>query len=225
MYLSQLRTLCKAMIPGSKGIDNATIDLIINEAVNDINTFAVCLKANSKFDVVADEDEYNLSVELANYLTPDKSGLWFYNGTIWRPVYPRTLKWLDENVPNWRNRDSGSPFYYSVDGDVLTVSPPPETSGTDYFWFYYGKKASPMTLESHFPFSGTEVEFTHLSMFNMAIVKYVKWILDPMLNKDQDANLSYQEYLRERAEKKALFERRIDIVHAADVKLQGPKIC
>ncbi len=224
MTLSQLRQLGRAMIPGSKGIDNATFDLILNEGVNDVNTFVVCFKSNGKFNVTAGQSEYNLSIVLTNYLTPDKSCLWWNNGTMWKPVYPRTLKWLDENVPNWRSLGNGTPLYYSVDGDVLTVSPPPQTTLASGFWFYYGKKATPMTQENHFPFSGTAVEFTHLSMFNMAIIKYLKWVLDPMLNKDGDANLSYQEYLRERAEKKALFERRIDIAHASDVKFQGPKV-
>ena len=224
MTLAQLRQLARAMIPGAKveRIDNPTFDLILNEGVKDIAGYTLCLKANKKFDAVASDGEYDLSVVITDYLGVDKGGLWWYNGTIWRPVDPRTLKWLDDNRPTWRNLAAGSPQDYSIDGDILTIVPKPETAGTDYFWLYYGKKPTPMSAEGHYPFSGSTTEYTHLSIFDMAIVRYAKWVIDPMLNKDQDANLSYQEYLREREEKLNLFNRRKDVAHSGDARLQGP---
>jgi hypothetical protein len=151
----------------------------------------------------------------------DKSGLWWNNGTTFKPVNPRTLKWLDINVPNWRNRSSGSPLNYSIDADILTVSPPPETALTDGFWLYYGKKPTPMTENDHYPFSGSTTEFTHLSIFDFAIILFVKMRLEPMLNKNADANLSRQEYLQEREEKKNLFYRRKDISSDNDTRMKA----
>jgi hypothetical protein len=226
MTLENLRLLARAMIPGAKinVIPDTVLDLILNEGVKDIADYTVCLKTNKKFSVVADDSEYNLSVELGDYLTVDKPGLWWYNGSIWRPLWPRTLKWLDENKPNWRSLSSGTPLDYSIDADVLTISPPPQTSVTDGFWFYYGKKPTNMTQNTHYPFSGSTTELTHLSKFDMAIILYAKWKIEPMLNKKGDSNLSYQEYLREREEKLGLLNRRLDIAHSSDTRLQGPSI-
>lgn len=226
MNLAQLRQLGRGMIPGAKiqVIDNPTLDLVLNEGVKDIADYTVCLKTNKKFTVTASQAEYNLSTVLGDYLAVDKSGLWWNNGSIWRPVYPKTLKWLDDNVPNWRSQGSGSPLNYSIDADILTISPTPAVTLASGFWLYYGKKPTPMTQEDHYPFSGSTTELTHLSKFDFAIILYAKWKLEPILNKDQDANLSMQEYLREREEKTNLLYRRKDIISANDTRLQGPSI-
>jgi hypothetical protein len=223
MIRSNLRLLARAMIPGAKiqVIPDDVMDILLDEGVKDIASYTLCLKSNKKFDVVANQAEYNLSVEISDYLAVDKSGLWWNNGTTFKPVNPRTLKWLDINVPNWRNRSSGSPLNYSIDADILTVSPPPETALTDGFWLYYGKKPTPMTENDHYPFSGSTTEFTHLSIFDFAIILFVKMRLEPMLNKNADANLSRQEYLQEREEKKNLFYRRKDISSDNDTRMKA----
>lgn len=226
MTLAQLRQLCRATIPTLKVsvADNTTLDLVINEAVKDIAAYTLCLKSNKKFNIVASQSGYNLSTVIGDYLVVDKSGLWHYNGSQWRQLYPRTLKYLDEYSPTWRDLAAGTPQYYFIEGDILTLSPKPSTAGTNYLWLYYAKKPTAMTQDTHFPFSGSTSEFTHLSIFDMAITKYVKWILDPVLNKDQEANLSYQEYVRERQEKFLMFSRRKDIAHDSDTRMSGPSV-
>lgn len=226
MTLTNLRKLARAMIPGAKvqAIDNTILDLILNMGVDDIAAYTLCLKANKKFDVAASDGEYDLSVVITDYLGVDKSGLWWYNGTQWKQLFPRTLQWLDQNRPTWRNLSTGSPQDYSIDADILTIVPKPETAVTEGFWLYYGKVATPMSAETHYPFSGTTTEFTHLRIFDMAIVKYAKWVIEPMLNKEQDANLSWQEYLREREEKLNLLNRRKDVAHSSDTRMQGPTV-
>lgn len=214
MTLAQIRQLARGMIPGAKiqVIDNATMDLILNEGVKDIASNTCCLKANKKFNVVASKFEYILSTVITDYFAVDKSGLWWNNGSVYRPVYPRTLKWFDDNRLTWRNSGNATPLFYSIDGDILTVTPPPETTLTDGFWLYYGKKPVPMTEDTHYPFSGSTTELTHLSIFDFAIILFAKWKIEPILNKDADANLSMQEYLRERAEKENTFNKRRDII-------------
>jgi hypothetical protein len=222
MTLAQLRVLARGMIPGAKiqFVANDVLDLILNEGVKDIAANTCCLKTNKKFNVVASKFEYNLSAVLGDYLAVDKSGLFWSNGTVYRPVYPKTLKWFDENRPTWRNAGNASPMEYSIDADTLTVTPPPAVSLTNGFWLYYGQKPLPMTEETHYPFSGSAVEYTHLSIFDFAIILFAKWKIEPMLNKDQDANLSMQEYLRERAEKENTFNKRRDIMAANDARMR-----
>jgi hypothetical protein len=134
------------------------------------------------------------------------------------------LKYLDEFTPNWRDMENGNPFDYAITGDILTVSPAPETALTDGFWFYYAKQVTPMIQDEDYPFSGSTSEFTHLSIFDMAIVLYAKKTIEQILNKDADANLSLQEYVREREEKFMLFKRRKDISSSSDVRFRGPAI-
>lgn len=226
MTLVNLRKLARALIPGAKVqvIDNTTLDLILNMGVDDIAAYTLCLKANKKFDVVASDGEYDLSVVIADYLGVDKSGLWWYNGTQWKQLYPRTLQYLDQFRPTWRNLSAGSPQDYTIDADILTVVPKPETAVTEGFWLYYGKVANPMSAEAHYPFSGSTTEFTHLRIFDMAIVLYAKKTIEPMLSKEADANLSLQEYLNEREIKMNMLYRRKDIAHSSDTKFQGPSV-
>ncbi len=226
MTLAQLKQIARAIIPGLKVsvTDDTFLELMLNEGVKDIAAYTVCLKTNKKINVVSGQYEYNLSTVLGDYLAVDKSGLWWNNGTIWRPVNARTLKYFDEYKPNWRSLSNGSPLDYSIDADILTISPPPETTLTEGFWLYYGKKPTPMTNGAHYPFSGTTIEFTHLSIFDYAIVLYAKWKISPVLNKKEDANLSMQEYMNEREEKMNLLYRRLDIAHSSDARLQGPAV-
>jgi len=229
MILSQLRLLARAMIPGAKisVVKNSVLDLLLNEGVKDIAAFTLCLKANKKFNAKEDKFEYILSDEIGDFLGVDKSGLWWYNGTQWREVFPKTLKWLDENKPNWRSLPSsagGRILCYSIEADVLTVHPTPGEDGTDYFWLYYGAAPNPMTAEGHYPFTGSTTELTQLSIFDIAIIKYAKWLIQPMLSKDQQSSLSKQEYEQERAEKNAIFYRRKDIMASPGAKASGPRV-
>lgn len=227
MTLSNLRALARAMIPSAKVqvIPNATLDIILNEAVKDIASYTLCLKSNAKFDVVASQEEYDLSLVVEDFLTPDKPGLWWYNGTIWRKVYPRTLKYLDEFKPNWRDLSDGSPLDYSIDANILTISPPPETAVTEGFWLYYAKTPTDMTNDDHYPFSGSTTEYAHLSIFDFSIILFAKMKIEPMLSKVSDANLSLAEYKREREEKMQMLYRRKDIVAGSDIRMRGPEIC
>ena len=225
MYLSQLRQLGRGLIPGAKKsvITNASFNLILNEGVKDIAAYTVCLKTNKKFNVVASTFEYNLSEEIGDYLTVDGK-LWWNNGSKWQPVYPRTLKWLDKNRPNWRDLGEGNPLYYSIDSDVLTINPTPNTSLTSGFWLYYGAAPTQMTKDSDYPFGG-ETEYSFLSIFDYSIIAFARWRILPMISKNADADKLYQEYKVEREEKFIMLNRRSDLSNTSELRLQGAKIC
>jgi len=134
------------------------------------------------------------------------------------------LAWLDKNRPNWRSLSAGSPQDYSIDGDVLTVVPKPITAVTDGFWLYYGKQAPIMTAPEHYPFSGSTTELTHLSMFDMSIVYYAKWKIEPILSKENSEDLTEMNYKKEREEKFTLFKRRRDVSASDAAKFAGPTV-
>jgi hypothetical protein len=226
MNLTNLLALARGMIPGAKPnvVDDLIIITVLNAGAVDIAAQSACLKANKKFNVVAGQSEYSIVGNISDYLCVDKPGLWWNNGTQWRPVYPKTLKWLDDNYPNWRDAGDGSPLNYSIDSDILTISPPPLTTLANGFWLYYGKKPEPMTQGDHFPFSGTTTEIAQLSIFDFALIYFAAWKLAPIINKMADANLSMQEYLREREEKINLLYQRRDILASNQTAMKGPKI-
>lgn len=216
MTLDNFKKLARALIPGAKStvVKPTILELVLNNAVIDIAAFTVCLKANKKFNVIADQDEYNISSVVDDFLVPDKSGLYWNigDGTTpdWEQLESRTLAWLDKNRPTWRDDASGDPIDYSIDGDVLTINPPPDTALTNGLWLYYGKKPVAMTAGGQYPFSGSTTEYPHLVIFDDAILEYAKWKLAPMLNKKVNEELARKEYLRVRGEKNAyLLEGRI----------------
>lgn len=223
MTLAQFRTALRARCPGLKEsvASNTVLDLELNNGAKDIAAYCVCLPTNKKFNVVANQSEYHLSVVIGNYLVMDKPGLWWNSGTAtttkWEKLDCETLASLDANYPTWRDLSSGSPERYTIDGDIIIISPPPDTALTEGFKLYYGAESVDMTEEGHYPFSGSTTEYTHLSIFDEAILLYAKSKLMPELNKLNDENLTHQKYLAEREEKRKLFKRRPDISAVAQM--------
>jgi hypothetical protein len=213
MTLKNLRAITRALCPTAKVnvVPDTTIDLFLNMGVNDIAAITRCLKANKKFNVTADDGEYDLVTELGDFLAPDSPGLWWNNGDKWVQLKPRTLKWLDENRPNWRDLESGTPQDYSIDGNILTIVPAPDTSLTDGFWLYYGAKPPQMTEEGHYPFSGSNTEYPDLTIFDLAICYFARMMISPIINDKTNENISLQEYNKERNEKNALLGLRPDV--------------
>jgi hypothetical protein len=222
------------MIPACKTdvVSDTVLDLFINEAVKDISANAKCLTTTKKFNAVADQgsasNPYVISTVIADYLVADKGGLWWNEGTVAVPDYTqlnaRTVAWLNENRPDWQDLSSGYPEDYAIEGNNLYIVPAPVASLTDGFKLFYIKIPSTMINAGSYPFSGSTVEFTHLSMFDFAIIYYCRWKISPAFNKDGTENLSLQEYMKERQEKIYLMNRRPDISNSSDSAFKG-KIC
>ena len=226
MNLANLKILVRGYTPGAKAqvITSEVLGLILNEGVRDIAAYTVCLKANKKFTITADQSEYLLSTVIGDYLTPDAFGLWWNNGSKWVQLNARTLTWLDKNRPNWRDLDSGTPQDYFINGDILTLVPTPNTTLAEGLWFYYGATPGLMEEEDDYSFSGSNVELTHLSVFNSAILKFAEWKINPILNKDQTEDITEGQYKRAREEAFTIFKRRKDISNSSDARLSGPLI-
>jgi hypothetical protein len=223
MTLENLRTMCRAMIPTATAqkVSEPFLDLLINEGVKDIAAYTACLKDNTKFNVTEDVDEYNLSTLIPSYIVPDKPGLWWNDGTLWKKLNPRTIAWLDSNRPNWRNLESSDPQDYSIDSGIVTLVPTPDTTLANGLWLYHGKKPTPMTDKSHYPFSGSTTEYAYLSMFDLSIVYYVKWKIEPMVSMENSEDLTEMNYKKEREEKFMLLKRRPDVSASDDTKFTG----
>jgi hypothetical protein len=226
MKLSNFKLLARGYIPGAKAqiITPSVLELILNAGVNNIAAYTACLKANKKFTITANKADYALSTVIGDYLTTDKSGLWWNDGSQWVRLNSRTLAWLDEQRPNWRDLDAGSPQEYSIDGDILTLVPEPNTTLANGLWLYYGKAPTPMTAEDHYSFSGSATEFTHLKVFDDAVLEYAEWRINPILNKDQTEDITEGQFKRAREEAFTIFKKRRDIGSDKDARFQGPKV-
>jgi hypothetical protein len=235
MTLSELRQVVRAMIPGAKKneVDNTLLDILLNAGAKDVTSFCELLPTSKKFNAVASQGDkanpYLLTTVIANYLTAGSGGLWWNSGDgttpKWKKLNPRTTEWLDENRPNWKEIADGTPEDYAIDGNNLYVIPAPVSSLTNGFWLDYISVPSSMTQVTHYPFSGTTTEYTHLSMFDFSIIYYARWKIIPMLGEDSmndEFNRNQNLYIKEREEKLGLWRRRADIAQV--VTFQGPKI-
>jgi hypothetical protein len=224
MNLSSWQSYIRAVIPAAtiSSVPAAMITQILNSGALDITKKTLCLRTNQQFNVVAGQNEYDLNALLGNYLTPDKSGLFWNNGTQFTEIYPKTLKWLDNFYPNWRSLSQGNPQFYSIDENILTVVLTPNTSLVNGFWFYYTPMSTDMVNSGDFPFVGSASEIRRLRIFDEALEAYCRWKINPALNKDgQDqGQIIYKSTLDEAA---MLWDKRPDVF--SEARMRVPNVC
>lgn len=229
LNFSELKTLSRLYVPQAKPniVDDTVLSLILNEGALDVAFHSLCLKANTKFNAVADQYEYNLSSVVTKFLAIDKPGLWWNDGNQWKQLFPKTLKWLDENIPTWRDADSGSPRWYYQNGNTLGIHPAPAVSLSNGLWLYFAQAPSSMSEASHYPFhqQGLQTsEQSHLAPLAHSIITYVEWKLHKVLNKDEESKMTREMYISEITTIMDEIERRPDIVASSDNRYSGPRI-
>jgi len=224
MNLNSWISYIRAVIPAAtiSAVPSSTITQILNSGALDITKKTLCLKKNQQFNVVSGQAIYDLNAILTDFLTPDKSGLWWNNGTQYTQVYSRTVKELDNEYPNWRSLLPGNPQFYTIEDNILTVVLCPNVSLVNGFWFYYTPMSTDMVNSTDFPFVGSGNEIRRLRIFDEALEAYCRWKISPMLNKDgQDqTQIIYKSTLDEA---KGLIDNRPDIF--SEARLRAPNVC
>lgn len=222
MNWGELKSMARATVPyaQSENISDTILELVLYNGVKDIAARTKCLPENLKFNITAETGEYLVSTVAPRFLLMDKPGLWWYDGTDYKQLDPKTRKWLDENIPNWRTEDSDDPIYYYQEKNVIGLYPKPNTTTSSGIWIYYFAKPAKPTADSQYPFEGT-VEIPMLSILDGAIINYFRWKVLPFINKDDEYNRAENQYKKEVAEKIMLLNRKPDISAARDTKLQG----
>ena len=224
MNLSSWQSYIRAVIPAAtiSSVPSAMITQILNSGALDITKKTLCLKKNQQFNVVSGQGQYDLNAILGDYLTPDKSGLYWNNGTEFTEVFPRTTKELDNEYPNWRSLSPGNPQFYAIEETILTVVLTPNTSLVNGFWFYYTPMSTDMVNSGDFPFVGSASEIRRLRIFDEALEAYCRWKISPILNKDQQdqTQIIYKATLDEASK---LWDMRPDIF--SEAKLRVPNVC
>jgi len=224
MNFGKLKQLARAFVAEAKKgvVADAELESIINFAAFEVASRSICLNENKKFDSVANVGEYNLTSILTRYIVPDKSGLWYRTSTStnYAQLIPKTIKWFDENKPDWRDADAGDPTHYAIDGDKLVVTPAPDSVITEAFWMYFGQAPVEMSSDDDYPFGGTS-EIHRLKGLQIAIIKYAEIGLSKAINGGMDSyRLKENEFEREISKQIAMLQRRKDISSYRDSKMK-----
>lgn len=187
---------------------------IFKRGARDLAMHGVLLPTDQKFAAVADQFQYNLGSVVTNYLTPDRSGLWWNSGTVavpaYKEIYMVTLDWMTHNHRNWRDQEAGEPQYCWIEKNILNVFPTPEDSLTDAFWFYFGQAPFAVSDDDQYFFYGDE-ELEHLAIFDDCLLDFAAWKCLGGLDKKDDYRLAEKRYLEGRAEKIALANRNLAV--------------
>lgn len=233
MNLGNLRTLCRLSVPAAKTsrIKPANLDLIINEVVKDINSRLLLLNQDDKFNAVADQYKYDLSNSeetVIRFSKIDNLGLYWNNGTAsstdWKRLYPKTLKWLDKNAPQWRDADSADPMYYAKKGRYLYIYPTPDTAGDNLFWLYFIEQTQVMSNNAHFPW-GHATEIPEYSILTDVIIAGVKSFILPMIGKPEQRQQAFAEYIILVEQKRRVLAENPDINSTKEARIKIPYVC
>lgn len=232
--LGNLRLLSRLNVPRAKTsrVKNATLDLIINEVVRDINARLKLLRTDAKFDKIAEQYKYDLSKvseTVDRFYKIDEMGIWWNSNTAavvnYRRLFPRSMKWLDKNQEGWRNQGSGDPRYYAKHGRFLIFHPTPAVTLTDGFWLYYIENTRDMSSPSHFPW-GYTVEIPEYAFLTDLIIKGVEVWLKPTVGKKPEGSAAMTEYRALTTEKEAILADNPDIrANVERTKITLPSIC
>ncbi len=228
MNFGNIKKMIRTMVSTAKinKVGSPILELAINEGALDVARKMVCLPKTDTFDSVADQGTYDLTSILTRYLTMGKSGIWYRtsDSTNYYKLFPRTMKYMDENKPDWRDFESGDPVEYVVHGDSVIFPVAPDTAITKAFWIEYGQAPQAMTNNEHFPF-GLETEIHRLRSLSMAVMKFAEIFLVKALNKGLDNyRIKENEYKRELAEQKLLLDERKDISSDRETKMRPRRI-
>lgn len=217
MKLSELIQRIKLQVPNMNlsGVSDTYLTTILNQACDYVNLLTKVYKGYTDFNIEADKRVYSLSTVCPTYLGTDKRGLFFKDSSDkWTDIYPKTEAWISEVYPDYLNSSSVAiPQWYYIDGDDLGFYPPPSTSKTNGARLYHLKKATPMTNNDHYPWSGSTTEITAFLALDDALIAYVRWKLSPAMGQVSDVDLRHREFVQECSKAARQIKRRLDLVN------------
>lgn len=193
-----------------ESISDAELWSEINLAVDECNRYAQVYKGYTEFSSVVGKQIYPLSQYVPNYNGISKDGCWYLVGTSLKELFPKTIRWLDLWIRNWKDMTNGEPQWYWVEGNDLGLYPKPATSST--LRIYHLLKATPMDNSNNYPWTNTTSEVMALQPMDGAIVAYVRWKISSAVGQPGQSDPLYSEYLREIKRAQTQIRRRPDIM-------------
>lgn len=195
----------RRQLPQSGGTTDTTDDVILGELNHGVDETNLIVQGYKSYLNVANTPAttgvpaiFSLSSICPGFLSMAKSGVvWFDTTGKSHYLYPKTLRWLDISISNWRDQAviSGNPTWYWHDGDQLGFFPGSSQQSTNAvkdFRVHFLIKGTPMTVGTNYPFSGSNNEITALRACDNAIISYAVWKLAPA-NFDKEGRNSYEQ--------------------------------
>lgn len=157
----------------------------------EVNRKLRLMRKTSTAATVIDKQDYLLTTDFAitagTFAGLVRPGLIYYDGTQDSdPLTLRSVEWLYEHFPNWRNDSSGTPrFFFPKDGglvfnDTLSLYPKTDKAVAGGLRLHHLLRPARMTLDDHQPFNATAgitVQFPSLEPFHYALVWYSCYLL------------------------------------------------
>lgn len=201
MKLSELLVRVNLAVPNIKttGISDDEITTLLNQACDEVNLLGKFYQGYTDFDIVSGTFIYNLSTVCPNYLGMSKKPLLIKDGDRnWTQIIPKTAFWIESFIPNWRDASSADiAQYYWIEGDELGIYPPIDEARTDSGRLYHLKKATAMSNNDHYPWSGATTEISAFKPLDHALIAFCMWKLGATLNEKTQERYSWEEFLKE----------------------------
>lgn len=218
MNAGQFVNRVRRMLPALT-VESCPDDVIISElnhGCDEINLLAQSRHGYTEFLSIPEQQIYSLSTNVPLYLGMKKNGVWWYNsdGKSWY-LFPKTLKWLDLHIRNWRDAASGNnPTWYWIEDDDLGFYPKPSAANT--IRIYHLMRAVPMDNLNNYPWDNKTTENLAMRAFDNALVAYARWALSPAAAQPSKEDPLYARFLAEVNKARTQANRRPDFTSDFD---------
>lgn len=219
MKLSEMITRVRQQIPasGSTGdMQDVTIQNVLNQGVTKVNLVTRAYKNEVHIANVPNQQTYSLSAICPGFLTMEKSGVWWFDADGFsRRMWPKTVRWLDNFIVNWRDQAATTvPTWYWHEGDELGFYPKSNQQSSNSkkdFSVKYLLKPTPMSGNDSYPWNNGATELTSLMCFDDAIIAYAVSKLAPAVFDKEGRNYYDEQYKNECKIGIAQFKRQLDM--------------
>lgn len=229
MNLAAMITRVRQQVPtlgSSSDTLDATIQNTLNQGVVKVNLITQCYQTYVKVAnvpaVAGTPSQYSLSLICPGFLSMADSGVWWFDtdGSS-QIIYPKTRRWLDLSVPNWRDQSpvSDNPTWYWHEGDQLGFNPGSTQQSSNAaldFWVYYMLMPTPMGGPNNFPWTNGITEFTALTCMDDAIIAYAVSKLAPAVMDKEGRNYYDTQFKQECQYGASQFRRKPDMTSGYD---------
>lgn len=215
MKWENLLSLARIYVPecDSNVISDANALIIFNAAAQKFVYVAEALPTSTLFNAVAEGQTYLISTNVPSYCKPRPEGLKWYDtvNSTWVDLIGKTIEWLNQTFPQWINDSSGTPQYYSIDGDEITVYPKPSVSYASGFKLYHFKVSQDM-VAGYYPFSGSAtVQYPFLINFEEDLIDYYKYRAKQIMGYAQQAEEALTMFTNKALKAKTELKTRTDL--------------
>jgi len=198
MTLGEMIERVRRQLPSAtvESVSDAIITSELNVAVNKTNIITRVYKGYKDFTLTVNKQTYSLLTDVdSNYIGREKRGVVYYNASSESSLLiPKTAKWLDLSIPNWRDASASEPQYYYIDADDLVLYPKPSVANT--LRVHFVKKATAMDDNDNYPWFNLPTGSGVLESLDDAIVAYAVWKLSPAVGKEAQKPSLEDEFLR-----------------------------